>query len=118
MNNKILSTLGLCKRAGRLVSGEFSCENAIREGKAKLILVADNASKNTIKKFTNSAHYYQVEIIISGTKEEIGAALGVENRAVVVIVDDGFQKKVKELFLLEEREPYFNPQLENKKDEK
>lgn len=98
MNHKILSALSLCQRAGRLVSGEFSCENAIREGKAKLILMAENASKNTVKKFTNSSQYYQIELITNGTKEEIGAALGKGIRAVVVITDEGFYNKIKQLF--------------------
>ena len=35
--NKTLSMLGLAKRAGKVVSGEFSVEKAVRSGKAYLV---------------------------------------------------------------------------------
>lgn len=97
MDKKLLSLLGLCHRAGRLVSGELSCENAVREGNAELIILAGNASKNTKKKFENTSAYYHVRLFCTGTKEEIGAALGKEERAVVVITDKGFCIKLSQL---------------------
>ena len=51
--NRVLSLLGLSKKAGRLVSGEFSTETAVKTGKACLVLVSREASENTKKKFRN-----------------------------------------------------------------
>ena len=47
--NKTLSMLGLARRAGKVVSGEFSVEKAVKSGKAYLVIVAEDASDNTIK---------------------------------------------------------------------
>ena len=53
--NKQLSLLGLAMKAGKVVSGEFAVEKYVKEGKStSLVLVAEDASKNTKK----SAHEY------------------------------------------------------------
>ena len=36
--DSILSMIGLAKRAGKVVSGEFSTEKAVKENKAKLVI--------------------------------------------------------------------------------
>jgi len=54
--------LSLCQKSGKLVSGEESCEKAIRANLARVIIVAENASENTKKKFKNSSQYYKVPI--------------------------------------------------------
>ena len=51
--NKILSLIGLATKAGRTVSGEFSTEKEVKSGRAALVIVADDASDNTKKKFKN-----------------------------------------------------------------
>ena len=71
--------LSLCKRGGMLVSGEAGCEKAIKggSGDAKAILLSYEASKNTRKKFTNSAKYYKIPIyIVKFDKEVLGKTIG------------------------------------------
>ena len=41
--NKAVSLLGLAMKAGRLVSGEFLTEKAVKTGKAALVIVAEDA---------------------------------------------------------------------------
>ena len=50
---KELSLLGLAAKAGKVVSGEFATENAVKSGKAFLVLTAEDASNNTRKKFND-----------------------------------------------------------------
>ena len=95
MDNKIKSLLGLCKRAQKLVAGEFSCEKTLQARKAKLIIVATDASDNTKEKFTNKSKYYDVPILFFSTKEELGQALGAEIRANIVVTDDGFANRLE-----------------------
>ena len=45
--NKFLSLLGLCKRAGKLAAGEVAAEQAVRGKKAFLLILSEDASKNT-----------------------------------------------------------------------
>ena len=58
--NKTLSLLGLAQKAGRIASGEFSTEKAVKEGRAFLVIVSEEASANTSKKFVNMCTYYRV----------------------------------------------------------
>ena len=51
--DKIVSMIGLAKRAGKLVSGEFSTEQAVKKGLVRLVIVAGDASDNTKKLFSD-----------------------------------------------------------------
>ena len=66
---KVLGSLGLAMKAGDVVSGEFMTEKAIREGIARLVIVAKDASGNTKKKFADSCHFYHVPYVEFGTKK-------------------------------------------------
>ncbi|RDU24373.1 L7Ae/L30e/S12e/Gadd45 family ribosomal protein [Anaerosacchariphilus polymeriproducens] len=92
--NKIFSLIGLARRSRNLVSGEFMTEKAVKEGSATLVIVADDASKNTKKKFHNMCTFYQVPIYEYGLKEELGHAMGQEFRASLAILDPGFAKSI------------------------
>ncbi len=92
MNDKVISLLGLAERAGKIASGEFAAEKAVKTGKARLIIVAEDASDNTKKMFTNMCTHYKVPIYLFGTKEELGHAMGQEFRASLSVEDAGFAK--------------------------
>ena len=42
--DRVLSMLGIAAKAGSVASGEFSTEKAVKEGKAYLVIVAEDAS--------------------------------------------------------------------------
>lgn len=94
---KIYSLIGLAKRAGFVESGEFCCEKAVKEGRAKLVIIAGDASDNTKKKFTNMCSYYKKDILIFGIKDDLGHSLGNEFRASAAITDSGLAEKIKGL---------------------
>ncbi len=94
MLNKVLSLTGLAVRAGKVVSGEFAVENAIRDGKAWLVIVTEDASDNTKKKFRDKSAYYEVPYVVLGTKETLGHAIGKEMRASLAITDKGFAENI------------------------
>ncbi len=95
--HKFYSLLGLCKKAGKLAGGETAAEEAVRGKTACLLIVAEDASKNTKKKFYNSANYYQIPIVAFGTKEQLGRAIGEEVRAVFAVTEAGFAKKLVQI---------------------
>ena len=43
--------LGLAAKAGKIASGEFSTERAVKSGSAFLVIVSEEASENTKKLF-------------------------------------------------------------------
>lgn len=92
---KVLSYIGLATKAGKLLSGEFLTEKTVKEGKAKLVIVADDSSDNTKKMFTNMCTYYKVPIYFFGEKTELGHAIGKEFRASLVLTDKGLADMVE-----------------------
>ncbi|MDE5781038.1 MAG: ribosomal L7Ae/L30e/S12e/Gadd45 family protein [Lachnospiraceae bacterium] len=96
MQNKILSYLGLSMKAGKVVSGEFSVEQAVKTGKAEIVIVAEDASKNTKKLFNDKCSYYNVPEYVYGTKEQLGRAIGKEMRASVAVIDAGLANKLEQ----------------------
>lgn len=97
-NSKILSLIGLATKAGKIVSGEFSTEKSVKTGNGFLVVVAEDASENTKKKFRNMCSFYQVPIYFYGDKESLGRAMGKEYRACLAVQDENFAKAImKEL---------------------
>ena len=92
--NKILSLLGLATRASAVSSGEFMTEKAVKEGRARLVIVGTDASDNTKKNFLNMCTNYHVPCFFYATKEELGHAMGKEMRASLAVTDEGFAKNL------------------------
>ena len=88
--DRVRSLLGLAMKAGKLVSGEFLTEKAVKTGKAALVITAEDASDNTKKMFTNMCTYYIVPLYFWGKKEDLGAAIGRDYRASLALTDAGF----------------------------
>lgn len=92
--DKVLSLLGLAARGRNLVSGEFSTEKAIKEGKAALVIVGTDASGNTKKMFTNMCSYRRIPIYFYSLKDELGRAIGKEMRASIAVTDAGLAANI------------------------
>lgn len=92
---KVLSLLGLAARGRNLVSGEFSTENAVKDGSAWLVIVSEDASANTKKLFRDKCSFYEVPIYELGTKEGLGRAIGKEIRASLAVTDQGLADSIR-----------------------
>ena len=97
MTDRIYSFLGLATKAGKLVSGDDTCERMIKSGKANLVIVAEDASENTRKAFIDSCNYRDIPIRLFGLKQLLGRYTGKDNRAVMAILDSGFAERLIEL---------------------
>ena len=96
---KTLSYIGLGMKSGNVSCGEFLTEKSVKEGRAFLVIVAEDASDNTKKKFTNMCDFYDVPIYFCGTKEELGHAMGKEMRASLAFNDQGLARAVEKQLL-------------------
>ena len=97
MDRRLSSLLSLAAKSGNITTGEDSCVRAIRNGSAKLVIVATDASDNTRKKFKDKAGFYNVPHCEFSAKEELNKTIGKSNRATLVITDAGFAGAIKEL---------------------
>ena len=93
-NDKILSLIGLATRAGKIVSGEFSVEKAVKSEQAYLVIVAEDASDNTKKMFRNMCEYRNVPLYYYSDKDTLGHAMGKQFRVSIACLDEGFAKAI------------------------
>ena len=93
MNKKTLGVIGLAKRAGKLAVSTANVLEAIRGGKAELVLIASDASCNTKKSISDKASYYSVRYEIADiTVGELGHITGRGEAAAAAFTDDSFVK--------------------------
>ncbi|WP_338148663.1 YlxQ family RNA-binding protein [Brevibacillus humidisoli] len=89
--------LGLTMRARKLISGEDSVIDAVRSGKARLVLLASDASANTAKKVTDKCRYYEVPCHTASDRYQLGRAIGKEARVVLAVTDDNLADRIRRL---------------------
>ena len=94
--DRVLSMLGIAARAGKIASGEFSTEKAVKAGKAYLVLTAEDASENTKKKFRDMADFYGVPYRVYGVKETLGRCIGKDYRSSLAVIDERLAEAVVE----------------------
>ncbi len=99
----ILNFIGLAKRAGKVAAGEVAVVATVQKKTTCLLILAVDASKNTKKKFNNSAQFYHIPIVEFASKEELGAAIGEEVRVVLSITDLGFATKLISMIEAEQK---------------
>ena len=88
-SNAFLTTLGLARRAGKLIIGWDRIEPY--KGSLSFIIAACDASARTI----DNAKRKTETIITVFTMAEIGLALGIRRAAVVAVADKGFAEVLK-----------------------
>lgn len=93
--NKVLSMLGLAARSRNVVSGGFATEQAVKCGKASLVIIAEDASGNTRKKYSNMCDFYEVPCAFHGTKAVLGHSMGKDERSVLAVTDEGFADSIR-----------------------
>ena len=104
MSDKILNMLGLMRRANAIQIGETNTGAAVRGGKAKLLLLASDASDNARGRaegflFGRNA----IGLTLPFTKAEISAHVGVSGCSMAAVTDIGFANALMKA--LSEKEP-------------
>lgn len=92
-----MSLLGLANRARKIISGEEFVVKEIRNGRAKLVILSQDASHNTTKKVTDKCKSYQVPFKYVENRFLLGRSIGKDARVVVAVIDEGFAKKLNEV---------------------
>ncbi len=92
--DKALGMLGLAKRAGKVQTGEFLCDKAIKNGQSRLIIIASDISDKSKKAVCDACNYYGVDLIQYATAAELGNITGGGQKMVVSVNDDNFKNAV------------------------
>ena len=86
-NDKLRTALGFAMKAGKVRSGEFSVEKAIKSGAALAVVVDSSSSAQSKKRWADACGSAGIPIAES---EDIGRAIGKEAHMVACIVENGF----------------------------
>lgn len=100
--DRVLSLLGLAKKAGCVKGGEFLTENAVRSGISSLVIIATDSSDNTKKKFRDMCTFHEVPYYEYSDKDSLGHAIGTEFRASITVNNEGFAAKLQGLLEAQE----------------
>ena len=95
--NKILNLIGLAARARLISTGVDIVVGSVQKRKAKFVFIANDASKETIKRVLDKCNYYNVETTSLFNTEELNSAVGKNNIKTLSINDKGFYESIKAL---------------------
>lgn len=85
-----LNNLGLINKARGLICGEDKVVEKLRDEQVYYIFLASDSGKNTLKKINDKASFYNVEVNLDYTSDELSQVLGKTNVHVVGITNRGF----------------------------
>ncbi len=87
--NRFLSTLGLCRRAGKLTYGFDEVCKALKEGKAFGVFFTADLSEKTAKELRFYCEKYSVPLVrTESTMDEISSVLSART-GIIAILDKG-----------------------------
>ena len=97
-NQKLLSALGLCRKAGKLICGTPMICDALRSAKKPYaVIMASDNSENTQKKLGDKCKFYGVELMIPDLDgDALSGAIGKSGRtSAVAVTDENFCRLLK-----------------------
>lgn len=98
MKDKLLSFLGIAKKAGKVIEGYNKCEEATLKNKCFLLIVSSNCAQNTIEKFLRISEKKDIPMINHYSTEELSTAIGREGIGIIGISDSQIASKILELW--------------------
>ena len=97
MINKIYGLLGLCARAGNIVSGMDAVSDDIQKNKVRLVIIATDSSEKTKNNIKYLANKKNVPVITIGTIKENSKVIGKENKAIIGIKDKNIAEGINKI---------------------
>ncbi len=94
--SNVLSVLGLARRAGAVVHGTMAVRAALQDGRALLVVVAQDASAKQLVKVTRLAEHRGVPLRTVARQEELGRAIGVAPVSALAVTEEAFAGRLLE----------------------
>lgn len=95
--DKLLSMIGLCKKAGRLLEGYEVVVTSVQEGIVPLVLTTEDLSQRSLRKLQNAmqatqAKHLKTPLTMEQVKQRIGRQVG-----ILGIADQGFATAIEDI---------------------
>ncbi len=95
MQSNYLGLLGLARRAGMIEAGDEAVRASISQKRARVVLIASDASERTHDTFIFIAESAGIPVItLDETREQLGNALGKRPCAAVAVCDIGMSAAI------------------------
>ena len=92
---QLLFSIGLARKAGKMIVGTDMVCDEIRKKHIFLALYASDVSENTRKRISDCCQYYHVKLYACPvTKEELGASIGKSFAACIGITDKNLSELI------------------------
>ena len=92
---RLLFSIGLARKAGKLLAGTDMVTDGIRNGKVYRVIASGDISENTKKRITDCCTYYTVPLsVMEISKEALGSAIGKPFAACVGITDENLSELI------------------------
>lgn len=100
-SNKLLSMLGLCKRAGFLLEGYEVVVDAAKYDRLPLLLTAKDLSPNSLRKLSNAieqstSKHTVLPLTMSDLEQRLGRRVG-----ILGVADQGFATAIGDILAVE-----------------
>lgn len=89
-----LALLGLAQRAGAVARGGEATRRAIRKGEARLVVLAEDASRTQLDKILKTMKGRSVDRRFVPSGSQLGAALGVAPLSAVAVTKRAFARQL------------------------
>lgn len=96
---KFAGFAGICKKAGGLVTGTYSCVDAVKKGRAKSVYTTNDTAKNNMQQLAGVCGRYDIPYyIIPMSKQELGAVFGKDVMICFAVTDSNFSEAIYKLY--------------------
>ena len=101
--DRMLGMLGLCARAGKLITGEKACVQAVRGGAAFAAVLDGAASENAVKALSQACESHGVPLLRTRSYA-LGDAIGKPSRMAAAITDERMAARIMEFSRVDGKE--------------
>ena len=100
INPKVWGMISLAMKAGAVAAGEGRVQDAVRGGRASMIIVSSDASDNTAKKFSDMGEFRCLPVIFMADRYKIGSTIGKKFAVVLAVCDKGFSDNIMKILMI------------------
>ena len=94
-NDRLRTALGFAAEAGKCISGDFGAERAVKDKKALAIALDNGVSAATRERYEGMCQRAGIPCVYL---EDLGRAIGKDNRMIAAVTEAGFARMIEETY--------------------
>ena len=94
-NDRLRTALGFAAKAGKCISGDFGADRAVKDKKALIIALDSGVSAATRERYEGMCQRAGIPCVYL---EDLGRAIGKDNRMIAAVTEAGFARMIEETY--------------------